>query len=246
MSTLTVKRVGSFEYQITGEDVDVSVTSFDLYAYRPIAKMSGKGSRKIKEMVPDLLKGFIREESEAKRKEIKARAESFCSQAPKIEPGNIYSVTVAYANNEEYGYEDDTQTSTFLFDYESTLRHIKTNQAIDVKQEMIRNTAIYNIGSFIGSGKARYIREEERLFVLLNGIKLTGLALKEMAKEGRRFYTLYKDQRRLETIEDEVNRFDIKQARSVFGPLGEEKEILDINMVERFRTEVARAKAAPE
>ncbi|WP_103108529.1 hypothetical protein [Brevibacillus reuszeri] len=246
MSTLTVMRVGPYDYQIMGDDVNVSVKSFDLFGSRPIAKMSGKGSRKIKTEIPELLKDFVKEENEKKRKAIKEQAVAFCSKAPEIKPGNIYSVTVAYAINDEYGYEDDTQTSTFLLDYQSTMLHIKRNIAIDVKQEMIRNTAIYTIGSFIGSGKAPYVREEKRLFVLLNGIKLTGLALKEMAKEGRRFYKLYEDKRRLETIEDEANRFDIKQSRAVFGLLAEEKEILDIDMVERFRSEVARAKAAPE
>ncbi|MDC0764874.1 hypothetical protein POF51_29570 [Brevibacillus sp. AG] len=246
MSNYTVNRIGSFEYQISGDNIEVSVTSYNAFSHRPIDKVTGKGSRKIKAEILPLLQNFIRDENEEKRKNLKTQAVAYCSNPPEILPGFIYSVTVPYAIEYQYGYEDDSKTSTSLMDYETTMRHVKLNRALHVSVENIQNTAIYCIGRFIGSGQGHKVRQEKRLFVMFNGIKLTGLALKEMAQEGVRFYTLYEDKRRLESIEEEFRRFELGFIRALFGLVREEREIIDVDMRVRFGNEVARAKAAPE
>ncbi|MED4749785.1 hypothetical protein [Brevibacillus choshinensis] len=111
-------------------------------------------------------------------------------------------VTVAYGTDGR-GYDDDTITSDRFMDYENTKRHLERNQVIHVEEAVIQNTDIFSIGSFIGPRRGELVRKEERFFVLLNGIKLTGLALKEMAQEGFRFFSLYHDNRHLSSIEED-------------------------------------------
>ncbi|MGG0940469.1 hypothetical protein ABHN11_31165 [Brevibacillus centrosporus] len=243
MSNLKIERINSYDYQIIGDDVDIQVTSFDLYSTKPIAKIRGTGSRKIRSHVPELLREFLKEEREQKRQLLQDEAKKYCSNPPSISPGKIYLVTVSYGTDGR-GYDDDTITSDRFMDYENTNRHLERNQVIHVEEAVIQNTDIFSIGSFIGSGRGELVRKEERFFVLLNGIKLTGLALKEMAQEGFRFFTLFRDNRRLSSIEEEARKFDLGEIRSITGMVGEEKEVAHINMLERFRKEVIRAKAA--
>lgn len=243
MDHLNVKRINSYEYQIIGTNIEVYVTSFDPFGLRPIAKIKGKGARKIKDQVPKLLQEFIKNERAVKQMSIEKQARHYCSQPPILSPGNIYKVEVTFGID-GYGYEDPTVTSSRLMDYESTVNYIRSNRVVHVEVASISNTSIFSIGKFIGSGIGRVnlVREDERFFVLFNGIKLTGLALKELALEGFRFYDLYEDKRTLDTICEEVKRYSFSQVRSVMGLIGEEKVIADIDMVARFWREVERAK----
>ncbi|MDH6674377.1 hypothetical protein M2277_005069 [Paenibacillus sp. LBL] len=243
----TVTRINGTTYNITGEGVNVTVISYDPFSYsKAIDKATGKGSRTIKDELKNLIQEFVKEEEKQKEQALTDQATEFRNTIdwPSIKNKELYNVTLNYGYNHE-GYEDRTKTSQKLMTGKDLKRHIRHNSVIGFEPEEMKHTNIYNLGRFIGSGisTAEWVKEEERVFVCMNGIRITGLTAKELLNEGRTsFYDIFKDNRDIKYIIEEARKAS-GQIKSLLGAIGEENQIIGIDMYSRFVKELERAEA---
>lgn len=203
-----VTRVDSCNYLITGEGVEISVCSYNPWnSHSSIDKISGKGSRKFKEQIPTLICEFIRKENDDKRNELVSKAESFCKSVKwgDLDNRKLYEVTIRYGYSSQ-GYKDETTTSVELLSGKRLKQSIRLNNVLNFEEVEVKHDHIYSLGRFIGSGYDRWVRHDKRLFVIMNGVRLTGLAVKEMLTEGESLYDLHRDKRELKHIIEEAKK----------------------------------------
>jgi hypothetical protein len=254
MKMYFVNRIEYSLYSIKGEGVDATATMYEAAStYSDVKGIKGTGGRKIKDLLPKLIRNFVLQETESKRLELKRQGEEFKSKFiesvksnltvwQEIENRKLYDVTLNYGHGSQ-GYKDDTITSGKLMTGKDLKMHINYKDVLSYNAHEISNTALYVLGS--GRDYERHVAEDQRIIVSMNTAYVTGLSLKEKLSLGMSFHGR-KEHCSNEVVIDNARKFANGQTVSLFARSREQEQQQGANMYDRLLSELERAEKTPE
>ncbi|WEG18554.1 hypothetical protein PQ478_08730 [Alkalihalophilus pseudofirmus] len=219
-------------FSIVSEELGINATYH-------LDKVSGKGSRKHKEDIIAAVELFVSNEQNKANEEKQAKAESVTKRQPHVELLAVYDVHIT-SGLDSHGYTNYNKTSWQVMTGEQLNKAISHSEVLEfTKQENVEER-LYNLGTF-GSEWIDQIASDSRFMVVMNGVHVTGLSLLEMTAAGRSFYKLHENKQSKETFLSNAVKFSNGKIINL-TPLQSDRDIENIDMVERVTNELNRAK----
>lgn len=228
-----VERINDYEFIVTAEGVEAAVKYYSGWDH----KVTGKGSRKVKDEIIKAVETFKRDEYKMMVEAAKKEVENFRKTLKNIDDFSLYMVTV-HEESHDHGLIKYNKLMTG-FELQD-----KYTPAIAAEKYEIKNTDFYSIGN--SSHYKRLALADERLIPINYSIYVTGLTLKEMLVNGFQGDVHIANDVEVRMIMHCGSKNPTTFSILDFADKSEEKEVSRQEIAQRVVKELQRATNSPE